>query len=207
MISSQLKVTFKKSSANWSVSEANDFIRLLLASQAQLEERIKTLEDKLAINSANSSKPPSRDEFTSPPKRSLRKSSGKQAGGQPGHKGSGKRLTDTPDDIVTYAVTECPDCGRDLSGVAADQIIRRQVEDLPPIKTLVVEHRLELKTCPCCAVQWQAEGCPTSHEFEYGPPYQSNRRLPVGLSVHPRPAAYQATDVGPWRGPQYWQSG
>ena len=133
------------------------------------QRRIKELEDQLAINSANSSKPPSQDNFKSPKKRSLRRPSGKKPSGQPGHQGSRKRLTDTPDDTVKYEVTECPDCGRDLSQVKADGIIRRQVEDLPPIKTVVVEHQIELKTCPCCSLQWQAGGCPINNEFEYGP--------------------------------------
>lgn len=169
MISSELRAVFDKSHASWTVSEANDFCRLLLSSFEQLEQRVKSLEDQLAINSSNSSKPPSKDNFKSPKKRSLRKPSGKTPGGQPGHPGRGKRLTDSPDDTVKYEVTECPDCGRNLSEVPVDGIIRRQVEDLPPIQTFVIEHQLELKTCPCCAVQWQAGGCPIDNEFEYGP--------------------------------------
>jgi transposase-like protein len=131
--------------------------------------RIKQLEDKLAINSGNSSQAPSKDDFKSPKKRSLRQLSGKKPGGQVGHKGQGGRLKDDPDHTLTYWVNDCPACGRDLGGVASEGIIRRQTEDLPPIKTIVTEHRIELKTCPCCAVQWQAGGCPVDHEFEYGP--------------------------------------
>ena len=136
--------------------------------QAQ-QQRIKQLEDQLAVNSNNSSTPPSQDQHRSAKKRSLRKASGKKPGGQPGHKGVGPKLTDQPDEIIEYSVNECPDCGGNLAHIEPDGIIRRQVEDLPPIKTFVIEHQLELKTCPCCAVQWQAGGCPVDHEFEYGP--------------------------------------
>ena len=132
---------------------------------------IKKLEDKLAVNSSNSSKPPSKDDFKSPRARSLRKKSGKKAGGQQGHEGKKRELSDNPDEIIPYVVDECLDCGKDLLGVAADDFIRKQIEDIPPIKTIITEHRIELKTCPCCAIQWQAGGCPEhiKHEFQYGP--------------------------------------
>jgi transposase len=130
---------------------------------------IKKLEDQLALSSANSSTPPSKDDFKPSKKRSLRKVSGKKPGGQPGHLGKGGVLKDNPDTIHRYVVTECPDCRVNLSQLRVDELIRRQVEDLPPIKTIVTEHQIEVKTCPCCRVQWQAGGCPVDHEFEYGP--------------------------------------
>lgn len=169
VISSQLRSVFEASRDHWTLEDANRFCESLLSAMEELEGRVKKLEDKLAIHSGNSSKPPSKDDFRSPKKRSLRKPSGKQAGGQPGHKGHGGRLKDDPDEIVTYSVDECPDCGRDLGPVAVDDVVRRQVEDLPPIKTYVVEHRIECKTCPDCALQWQAMHCPVPHQFEYGP--------------------------------------
>ena len=170
VISSDLRKIYDQTSDDW-CADAKAFSLVLLAAMEQLEGRVKKLEDKLAINSSNSSKPPSKDDFKPSKARSLRKKSGKKPGGQPGHKGIKHRLSDNPDEIIPYAVTDCPGCGVDLSKVAADGFIRKQIEDVPPIKTVVVEHRIELKTCPCCAVQWQATGCPEhiKHEFQYGP--------------------------------------
>lgn len=135
------------------------------------QETIKKLEDKLAVTSANSSKPPSKDDFKPTKARSLREKSGKKPGGQLGHKGSKSRLIDNPNEIIPYTITACPGCGSNLSGVSPDGFIRKQVEDIPPLKTIVTEHRIEIKTCPCCAIQWQAAGCPEDikHEFQYGP--------------------------------------
>lgn len=132
---------------------------------------IKKLEDKLAVTSTNSSKPPSKDDFKPTKARSLREKSGKKPGGQLGHKGSKSRLIDNPDEIIPYTITACPGCGSNLSGVSPDGFIRKQVEDIPPLKTIVTEHKIEIKTCPCCAIQWQAAGCPEDikHEFQYGP--------------------------------------
>jgi len=147
---------------------------LIKSQQATIEKqakRIKELEDQLAINSRNSSKPPSKDDFKPSKQRSLREKSGKKPGGQPGHKGSGAVLRDNPDDVILYEVKSCPACDTDLRSIAADEVLRRQVEDLPPIQTIVTEHQIELKTCPCCTTQWQAEGCPDTikYEFQYGP--------------------------------------
>src|SRR6266699_3151010 len=51
-----------------------------------LQERLKTLERQQAKDSHNSNLPPSSDRFVRAPK-SLRKPSGKKAGGQAGHRG------------------------------------------------------------------------------------------------------------------------
>jgi len=51
---------------------------------AQLQQRMQALEEQLAKDSHNSHLPPSSDRFVRQPK-SLRKKSGKKAGGQEGH--------------------------------------------------------------------------------------------------------------------------
>lgn len=151
--------------------EGKELVTLLMGVIVAQDARIKALEDQLSKHSGNSSKPPSQDIFRTPKARSLRKGSGKSPGGQPGHQGKGGQLKGNADCIVEYPVAACPACGVDLSTTPADYIICKQIEDLPPIKTFVEEHRIQVKTCPCCQQQWKAQGCPAhvQHSFAYGP--------------------------------------
>ncbi|HEY6411812.1 MAG TPA: DUF6444 domain-containing protein [Ktedonobacteraceae bacterium] len=63
-------------------------IQLLQELVNQLTEQVKTLQERLAKDSHNSSLPPSSDRFVRQKQsRSLRQRSGKKAGGQAGHLG------------------------------------------------------------------------------------------------------------------------
>ena len=115
---------------------------------AELEERIKSLEDQINKNSRNSSKPPSTDTFQKI--KGQRKPSGKSVGGQKGHKGHTLEMTDKPDHVIVHPVTKCETCGRSLCDAKAVSYERRQVFDLPPIKVEVFEHQAERKICPNC---------------------------------------------------------
>ncbi len=59
------------------------------------QDRIKTLEARLAKDSHNSNLPPSSDRFVRPAK-SLRQPSGKKPGGQKGHRGHHLRQVENP---------------------------------------------------------------------------------------------------------------
>ena len=76
-----------------------------------LENRVTHLEAILAKDSHNSSKPPSSNGFKRPPK-SLRKKSGKKAGGQNGHEGTTLRLVDNPDKTFIHRPRGKCQCGR-----------------------------------------------------------------------------------------------
>jgi transposase len=116
---------------------------------ARLSERISVLETQLAKDSHNSHLPPSSDRFHRQPK-SLRKSSGKKAGGQAGHPGNTLRQSPIPDAVIVHAVQQCAHCQRDLREVESLQVERRQVIDLPPKRVVVIEHQAQQKCCPAC---------------------------------------------------------
>lgn len=115
----------------------------------RLEQQVEKLTLQKAINSKNSSKPPPTDGFKKPkPKpKSLRKKTGRKPDGQKGHKGSTLKPADTPDVIENHCVTKCERCKKSLEDHAVDEIIKRQVFDIPRSPIFVTEHRSEEKTC------------------------------------------------------------
>lgn len=121
----------------------------LLSHIAALEARVKALEDRLSKDSRTSGKPPSSDGLGRKPK-SLRETSGKPTGGQPGHPGKTLEPSDTPDHRIVHAPTGCGACGGDLSDAETVSTERRQVFDLPPLALEVTEHRVETRRCRGC---------------------------------------------------------
>src|SRR5215831_5486765 len=75
--------------------------------------RVRDLEARLAKDSHNSGKPPSRDGLKRKT-RSLRTPSGKKARGQLGHRGETLRLVATPDAVVEHRPPVCAECHREL---------------------------------------------------------------------------------------------
>jgi len=127
-------------------------VRVLLMMDARihaLEERVQSLENQLAKNSRNSSKPPSSDGYKKPAPKSLRKKGKRKSGGQPGHKGHTLAMADKPDHTEVHRVQECEHCGRSMADQSADSVEKRQVHDLPPLRLIVTEHQAETKTCAC----------------------------------------------------------
>src|SRR5271168_1232379 len=115
---------------------------------AKLEARVNDLENRLKLNSTNSSKPPSSDPIgmkrkppTSP--------SGKKRGGQPGHRKAYRALV-PPEKIreTTHCKPiACRRCGHELCGDDPDPLIH-QVAELPKIEPIVDEYLLHRLTCP-----------------------------------------------------------
>ena len=125
---------------------------MVIKQSAQIQQQasqIQDLQDQLAKNSENSGKPPSSDGLKKPRTRSLRKSQGRQSGGQPGHKGHTLEMVEDPDHVIVHRVDSCPQCAANLSHVVPDKIEKRQVFDVPPVHFEVTEHQAETVTC-CC---------------------------------------------------------
>ncbi|EQD24328.1 MAG: hypothetical protein D084_Lepto4C00482G0005 [Leptospirillum sp. Group IV 'UBA BS'] len=135
-------------------------VDLVLAQAAQIQDllaRVSALEEQLAKNSRNSSKPPSTDGYAKPAPKSLRTSSGKKPGGQKGHPGHTLSPVETPDRILVHLPESCP-CG--YSGAFEEDpdlpVDTRQVLDLPPQTLIATEHRCPVRRCPKCRKRVQA---------------------------------------------------
>jgi transposase len=137
-----------------------------------LTERVKELEDRLAKNSRNSSKPPSSDSPVKPKPKSLRSKSGKKPGGQKGHPGRTLSLVEDPDHVVIHErdPQECDGCGKALVDIEASGYERRQVVDVPPLALEVTEHRAQRKRCVGCGrTTTAAFPAEASAKVSYGP--------------------------------------
>jgi transposase len=150
-----------------------ELVEGLVEKLRKLEERVEALEGKDKKNSSNSSKPPSGDGFGKKTK-SLRTKSQRKTGGQIDHPGSTLAWSSEVDVVVEHKVEECQECGASLAIEPVQTVWARQVHDIPPIELKVSEHRVEVKNCPHCGVENQAELPPFANSVvQYGPRLKS----------------------------------
>jgi transposase len=127
-------------------------VKALIARVERLEEENRQLKAEIErlkqppINSRNSSQPPSRDQKSDQPADKPKKKHGPPFG----HKRSVRELVDNPNRTISVGVEQCDHCHRDLSGVAPEKIVRRQVTELPEFNPVVIETRQHEVRCPHC---------------------------------------------------------
>ena len=117
---------------------------------ALLENRLSELDDRLKLNSTNSSKPPSSDPIGMKRKPPAARG-GKKRGGQHGHRKVSRPLVPPEEVRETFdrKPTDCRRCGHELAGEDPEPLIH-QVAELPKIEPFVDEYRLHRLACPSC---------------------------------------------------------
>ena len=130
-----------------------------------LEKENRMLRERLSKyetpkNSHNSSLPPSKDGDRPKKNQSLRRPSGRNPGGQPGHKGKTLEMTATPDRTIELHPDYCHNCGLSLENATSTKESSRQIADIPPIKAVWTEYRTYSRQCNC--------GCRTAADFPKG---------------------------------------
>lgn len=123
----------------------------LMGQMVVMQERIAQLEGRLALNSKNSSKPPSSDGLSKPAPKSSRKPGQKPSGGQPGHEGRTLRQSAHVDETVVHqSDTHCSACHLELREHTIAEI--RQVFELPELRMRTVAHHQMRSSCTCGGV-------------------------------------------------------
>lgn len=138
------------------VEKLGQLVRQSEQELADKESQNQELLEKINRTSNNSSSPPSADPLGAE-KSQKKKKSGKKRGGQPGHRGHSRFLYEPSEceSVLDHHPETCSCCGERLTGVDAFPY-RHQVVEIPPIKPIVIEHRLHQLVCDSCGTTTRA---------------------------------------------------
>ena len=151
-----------------------EFVLALIARVQELEAEMSALREQVHRNSRNSSRPPSSDGPDVPPKPRKRTKSKRKRGGQPGHKGTTRKLVPIEQlkDSHDIKPETCRKCGHTLEGQDPEPY-RHQVTEIPPVVAEIVEYRLHVLPCPECGTETCAELPPGVPQGAFGPRLQA----------------------------------
>lgn len=125
-------------------------VEIYKAANEKLTIQINHLQDKLGLNSTNSSLPPSRDLYKK--LKAEKKKSDRPRGAQIGHKGMTRDLL--PLEKVNHVIKCHPDalceCGGEITNNEGVEPLRHQVFELPEIKPIVTEYQIYSGKCNKC---------------------------------------------------------
>ncbi len=149
-----------------------EFVLSVIVRLQALEIEAADLREQLNRNSGNSSQPPSSDGPDVPPPPPQTKS-GRKRGGQPGHKGTTRKLVPLEQVKASHDLKPeiCRRCRHTLTGEDPAPY-RHQVTEIPPVIAEVTEYRLHTLTCPC-GTETRAELPPGVPRGAFGPRLQA----------------------------------
>jgi transposase len=169
--------------------EAQALILQLLKLVQEEEKRIAHLEERLGLNSTNSSKPPSTDppSIKKQPHPSKKNKKKKKRGAQPGHKGHHRILlpTEEVDEVVPLLPSTCAHCQAPLFGQDPSPQ-RHQVTEIPPLRPTVTEYQLHQVSCPSCGHTTRASLPQGVSWSSFGPRLHAMLAILSGVCFLPR---------------------
>lgn len=131
------------------VAQCHEVIDTLIRLVAEQQRQIAWLQERVALDSKTSSKPPSSDGPASG-SRAQRRASGRKRGAQKGHPGSFRALLEEErvDQIIDCPPPEVCECGGAVR--IEGEPMRHQVFDAPVVRARVSEYRLQAGCCTAC---------------------------------------------------------
>lgn len=147
----------------WTKAELIELVERLFGQLDPLQTAVKQLRTEVeqlkqpVATSRNSSLPPARDQkANTPPRRH------KPRGARPGHVRMERPWVEQPTQVIVAHPAQCA-CGADLGAVEPQQVIRRQVTELPDNQPVVIETQQHTVCCPACG-QLQVGALPAALE-------------------------------------------
>ena len=150
------------------VQECHAVIEALALEVEQLREQMAWLQERLKVDSRNSSKPPSSDD-PGGGNRAQRRAGQRKRGAQKGHPGSCRALLPEAevDGVHDCAPAEVCECGGAVAVLGKP--VRHQVFDIPPVQPEVQEYRLYSGVCAQCGRGHRAPLPPGVPSGQIGP--------------------------------------